>query len=250
MKRIFDVAVIVVSAVVWIPVGLVCAALILFCDGRPIFYKSIRQVGQEKSIRVLKFRTMRRDADKIVNRDTVPLAGVRFLNISPDSPLYTPIGRVIERFGLTELPQLLHVIGGTMSLVGNRPLPARVMEVLRQDFPNADDRFLTKAGLTGVVQLVGREAITDADRLSIEMEYCHAWQNGYSVALDLWLLIYTVLLVSGLGRVFTVEQVRALLRTFSMPTNRALRTESAARSGGQMPSADEPSTGLSPEEVR
>jgi lipopolysaccharide/colanic/teichoic acid biosynthesis glycosyltransferase len=139
-----------------------------------------------------------------------------------NSGLYTPIGQVIERFGLTELPQFLHVFSGHMSLVGNRPLPARVMEVLRQDFPNADDRFLTKAGLTGVVQLVGRDQITDADRLLIEIEYCQTCRNGYSIGLDLWLLVCTVLILVGLRDGLTVEQVRTAMRRFSRPSERIL----------------------------
>jgi len=220
VKRIFDVVIVLLSAIVWVPAALLCIALILIFDGRPIFYKSFRQVGKDRTIQVLKFRTMRRDADKIFNRDTVPIAGVRFLNTPPNSDLYTPIGRFIERYGLTELPQVLHVLAGSMSLVGNRPLPGRVMEVLTRDFPNANDRFLTNAGLTGVVQLVGRDQITDADRLSMELEYCRACLNGYSIALDLWLLVYTVLIVSSVRDGFTVDQVRAAVRRFSRPSER------------------------------
>jgi lipopolysaccharide/colanic/teichoic acid biosynthesis glycosyltransferase len=245
VKRIFDVAITLISTVITIPLGLACAGLILICDGRPIFYSSVRQVGRDKTIRVLKFRTMRRDADKIFNRDTVPVAGTRFLNAPPDSPLFTPIGRLIEGFGLTELPQLLHVFHGTMSLVGNRPLPRRVMEVLCQDFHNAGDRFATKAGLTGVVQLVGRDQITDADRLAIEIEYCRACLHGYSMALDLWLLINTVLILGRIRNSLTVERVCASMRKFSMPAERIHRADLEMASAGPGRSAPEIGTDVS-----
>lgn len=220
MKRLFDLIVTVVSAVIWVPVGLLCAGLIVICDGPPVFYVSERQVGIGKSIRVLKFRTMRREADKIYNRDTEPVVGVRFLNTTHRSPLYTPIGRKLERFGLTELPQLLHVLTGSMSLVGNRPLPASVMQLLRTDFPKADDRFLTPAGVTGVIQVVGRDSVTDADRLAIESEYCYSCLSGYSMAVDLWLLINTVLILGRVRHSMTIDQIRTGLRKFYMPRDR------------------------------
>ena len=151
-------------------------------------------------MKVVKFRTMVKNADKIANRETLPVNQVRFLNIPPDSPLYTRAGRLLERCGITELPQFVHVLSGRMSIVGNRPLPDNVLDCLREEYPYADDRFLTRAGLTGPAQLVGRESLTDDERLRLESAYCRACVHSYSVWLDISILLYTVLIVLGLKK--------------------------------------------------
>ena len=183
-KRAFDLTVCVVTAPFWVPLMVCCGLLIWAFEGRPIFYISTRRVFQKKSIRLLKFRTMVRNADKVANRDTVPVAGVRFLNLRPDSPLYTRVGRLIERFHFTELPQVLHILLGDMTFIGNRPLPENVIACLRADFPSAEDRFLAPCGLTGPVQLVGRAKLSDEERLGLEVDYCRVVANSYSVVLD------------------------------------------------------------------
>ena len=208
-KRLFDCALVALAAPAWLPVLGLCALLILLLEGRPVFYVSGRQIGPGRVHPIMKFRTMVRNADKLLNRDTVPVVGTAFLNIPREAAVYTPIGRLIERLALTELPQLLHVVSGTMSIVGSRPLPTRVMEVLSQEHPEAEERFLTKAGLTGPVQLVGRDLISDDDRLSLEIEYCRiASSPDYRMRLDLWLLAYTVYAVLVPGKLLSVLQVR------------------------------------------
>lgn len=223
-KRVFDCVVTLLAAPLWVPVLAVCAALILILEGRPVFYVSQRQIGVGLVRPILKFRTMVRNADKILNRDTVPVRGTRFLNIPGNSSVYTPIGRLIERLALTELPQLLNVLSGDMSLVGSRPLPSNVMNSLHATHDCVDSRFLTKAGLTGPVQLIGRDTISDADRLAIEIEYCRiASGEGYRMRLDLWLLIYTVLVVAAPGQLLTVAQVRQKMRRLASPRFRESR---------------------------
>jgi exopolysaccharide production protein ExoY len=208
-KRIFDYAVVLSVAPFWLPVLAVCAGLILLLEGRPVFYVSQRQVGRGKLGSILKFRTMQRNADKILNRDTVPVVHTVFLNIPRDSSVYTPVGRIIERLALTELPQLLHVLSGQMSLIGSRPLPKRVMDILRSRHSVTEDRFLTQGGLTGPVQLVGRDAISDAERLGLEADYCRiAASDAYRMRLDVWLLLYTVVVVIAPRRLMTAGEVR------------------------------------------
>ena len=157
-------------------------------------------------------RAMVRNADKLANRETVPVANTRFLNIPPDSPLYTSVGRVIERLGLTELPQLVHVLRGEMSLVGNRPLPENVMDCLRLESPYADDRFLSPAGLTGPAQLVGRDSLTDAERLTLEGAYCRTAAHSYTFWLDFKIILYTVLIVLHLKESLTYQEVLDLVQ--------------------------------------
>jgi len=210
-KRLFDLFVTALAAITWVPALILSSLAVLIFDGPPIFYVSTRRVYRKQSIPVLKFRTMRRDADRIANRATVPIEGVRFLNIPHDSPLYSRIGHVLERCCFTELPQLLHVLSGKMSLVGNRPLPENVIEALREAYPGAEDRFNTPAGLTGPIQLAGRDNLTDAQRLRIEIRYCDVARSSYSMSLDFMILLYTVLVVSGVHRAFTCEEIEELL---------------------------------------
>jgi lipopolysaccharide/colanic/teichoic acid biosynthesis glycosyltransferase len=191
-KRIFDLVVVFGMAPIWLPVLVVCALALLAFEGRPVFYVSRRRVHGEVVMPILKFRTLRRNADALFNRETVPVTAQRFLNLPLDSPLYTRTGRIIERLMLTELPQIWHVIQGRMSVVGNRPLPVNVVESLREAHPGVDMRFLAPAGLTGPVQLVGRDCIEDGDRLALEFAYVARVSRTNVVFFDLGVLTMTV----------------------------------------------------------
>ena len=214
MKRLFDVVVTLLAAITWIPALLIsCIAIVVF-DGRPVFYVSRRRVYRDQSIDVYKFRTMRRDADKIANRQTIPQEGVRFLNIPNDSPLYTRVGRMLEILCFTELPQLIHVLAGRMSLVGNRPLPENVVVAIRRDYPQVEERFDTPAGLTGPVQLAGRDRLSDAERLALEIHYCRLARSAYSMRLDFLILLYTVMVIARVRRSFTFAEIEQFLAGF------------------------------------
>ena len=215
MKRAFDLVVGLLMIFLLLPVLAVSAICLLITEGRPAFYISRRRIDQGPARKIIKFRTMRRDADRVANRDTVPLNGTRFLNLPHDSPLYTPVGRFIERAMLTEMPQLVHVLQGRLSVIGNRPLPDNVVLALTEAFPQTEQRFLVRCGLTGPVQLVGRDNLSDEARLEIEIAYCEAVLRSYSVKLDLLILLYTVF--GGLmGRFrLTHEEVLALIRRHS-----------------------------------
>lgn len=211
-KRIVDVALCLTGAVVWVPTVLLGALLVLLMSGRPVFYASLRKTTTASPTRIIKFRTMVRNAAELVNRDTVPCDdNVRFLNIPPDSPLYTRPGRLLERFGITELPQLVHILRGEMSIVGNRPLPQNVMDCLAEEYPNAGDRFLSPAGLTGPAQLVGRQVLTDIERLNLEGAYSRGCLRSYSALLDLKIIVMTVLIVLHLRPSLSYQGVLDLI---------------------------------------
>jgi lipopolysaccharide/colanic/teichoic acid biosynthesis glycosyltransferase len=210
-KRALDLVVAGLTAVIWLPALVGGAAAILVFDGRPVLYVSGRRIGADRSAPVVKFRTMRRGAATIANRGTIRITGVRFLNIPIDSELYTRIGRVIERLALTELPQMWHVIRGEMSLVGNRPLPEDVVEALRVAHPGVDDRFRSACGLAGPVNLVGRDRLSDADRLALEAAYAEAVVAGYRPGLDLAILWHTLLVTLRPRRSMTTAQAQALI---------------------------------------
>ncbi|WP_235737215.1 sugar transferase [Nocardioides alcanivorans] len=215
-KRFFDLFVTLAAAVVWLPAVLMAALAVLVLEGRPVFYKSTRRVSAGPPIKVVKFRTMVRNAAEIANRETVPVDGsTRFLNIPSSSPLYTRIGRLLEKVALTELPQFRHVLRGEMSIVGNRPLPQNVVDCLLEEFPDAEDRFATPAGLTGPSQLVGRDYLCDEDRLALEGAYCRGALRNYSFRLDFLILLYTVLVVLRLRRGFAPDEVIALVERYT-----------------------------------
>ena len=214
-KRVFDLLVTIGGSLVWLPVIAGCALAVWVCDGRPIFYWSQRRVFRNQTIHIVKFRTMIREAEQVANRKTIPIGQQRFLNIPLNSPLYTPVGRLVERFHITELPQFFQVLCGKMSIVGNRPLPQDVIDVLLEAFPNAEERFAVRGGMTGPVQLIGRDSISDACRLALEIEYCHASLVSYSMRLDFVILGLTILIGLRLVRARSVDEVRALIQKYS-----------------------------------
>ncbi|MBN2375003.1 MAG: sugar transferase [Sedimentisphaerales bacterium] len=214
-KRVFDIVVCSLAAVLWLPVLFLCSLLVLLCCGRPIFYVSKRRIYLHKTRRIVKFRTMVRNAEKIANRQTIPVADQRFLNIDFDSPLYTRLGRIFEKVCITELPQLVHVLTGKMTLVGNRPLPESVIESIKEEYPYMERRFSSRCGMTGPVQLIGRDNIPDHIRLHLEISYSRICREAYSARLDFMLLLYTVLIGLRLVRSFQPREVESMMRRYA-----------------------------------
>jgi len=206
-KRAFDVVVICLAAVVWVPVVALAAMAVLVLSARPIFYRSRRWVGPRTAIEMVKLRVMVPDASKIV----APVEAGRFLNTPTDSPLYTGVGRVLDRLGLNEIPQFLHVLKGEMTIVGPRPLTDVVRAALVERHADLDDRWLTTpAGLTGLPQLVGRSELTDDQRLALESAYSARTATAPSLRLDFMILLNTVLITFGLRQSMSYEQALRL----------------------------------------
>ena len=193
-KRVFDVSCGTILAALLSPLLILIALLILITSGWPVFYVS-RRIGKGgvMSIPILKFRTMCRDADAqkeqlmhMSHRQDGPLFKIK------DDPRVTPIGRILRRFSLDELPQLLNVIVGHASLVGPRPhLPS---EVERYDL-RARRVFVVRPGITGLAQISGRSGLKFEDEVNLDLRYIEDWSLG----LDLWILWRTVFVVL-LGR--------------------------------------------------
>lgn len=230
-KRLFDLALTLGGLAIWLPLLVVCALAILVSEGRPVLYISLRRIFRKESARLPKLRTMVRGAEGLVNRDTVPIQEVRFLNIPLESNVFTSVGRWIERYQFTELPQLFLVLSGHLSIVGARPLPENVIAALHKAFPHVEERFEAVGGMMGPAQLVGRQAISDEDRLMLEISYGQLSSTGYSIARDLRIILNTVLVQFGLRRPFSVDESAALLQR-GTPASRRQR---AAR--GQDPSS-------------
>ena len=107
-----------------------------------------------------------------------------------------------------------------MSVIGNRPLPEDVIAALVDEYSDAEDRFLSRCGLTGPTQLVGRYEIGDADRLVIETAYCRHCLLRYDVRLDAMIALYTVLVLLRLKRALTVHEVLERMDRWSTPLRR------------------------------
>ena len=131
-----------------------------------------------------KFRTMAPGADRQQDQLADEQAGRTFLKIVND-PRVTPVGRFLRRYSLDELPQILNVLRGDMSLVGPRPL----LPCDFRKFPKHEQlrRFSVKPGLTGLWQVSGRSACTDQERMALDLRYVDEW----SLRLDLAILART-----------------------------------------------------------
>jgi len=196
---------------IWLPVMLITSFAILITSGWPIVYLSKRYVLKNTYKTVMKFRAMVKDADIIANRDTIPSAPGKMLNIVIDDTLYTPIGKFLEKAHFTELPQLLQVLSGTFTLVGNRPMPENMLVAARALYPCLEERFLIPAGITGPAQIVGRDHLTDEERLKLEITYSYICQQSYSPLLDLQLMFMTVVAPLGFYNNLSADEVLTLI---------------------------------------
>jgi exopolysaccharide biosynthesis polyprenyl glycosylphosphotransferase len=185
LKRTFDVTVATVLLVVLSPLLLVIAAAVRLTSRGPVFYKSWRPGIGGVPFACLKFRTMFADADRRQaeleeqNEATGALFKMRH------DPRVTKVGRLIRPFSLDELPQLINVLRGDMSLVGPRPLPQRDFDRLEEWHKK---RYLVLPGITGLWQVSGRSDLDFDDLVRLDFLYLERW----SVFLDLSILVKTV----------------------------------------------------------
>jgi exopolysaccharide biosynthesis polyprenyl glycosylphosphotransferase len=185
LKRTFDLVVASLSLILLSPLLLAIALAVKLSSRGRVIYRSIRPGMAGKPFYCFKFRTMREHAEH-VQVDLEPLneqSGALF-KIRRD-PRLTKIGRVLRRFSLDELPQLVNVIRGEMSLVGPRPLPMR-------DFERLEDwhkkRYLVLPGITGLWQVSGRSELDFDDLVRLDFLYLERW----SILLDLSILLKTI----------------------------------------------------------
>ena len=177
IKRIFDVVVSGLMLIVLSPLMLIIALLVHFYDGGPVFYKQERLTKDGAVFLVYKFRSMRVDSEK---------NGAR-LAMKGDSRV-TPVGKVLRNIHFDELPQLINIIKGDMSLVGPRPERPEIAAEYTKEIPEFPYRLKVKAGLTGYAQVYGKYNTTPYDKLKLDLTYI----ENYSFLLDLQLIATTV----------------------------------------------------------
>jgi lipopolysaccharide/colanic/teichoic acid biosynthesis glycosyltransferase len=180
-KRLFETCLVLLL----MPLSLVllgCSCLlILIADYGPVLYWQVRTGRHGRPFRMCKLRTMRADAED----ETGPVWAL------PDDPRVSKCGRLLRRFYLDELPQLFHVLTGTMSLVGPRPERPELIHWLRKVLPRYDGRLAVRPGITGWAQVHrGSDGCIDdvARKLAYDLEYV----EGCSLWLDLHILLRTV----------------------------------------------------------
>jgi exopolysaccharide biosynthesis polyprenyl glycosylphosphotransferase len=185
VKRTFDLAVSLFLLILLSPLLAVCALLVRLSSRGPVIYRSWRPGIGAAPFACFKFRTMYTDADQrqadleSLNEASGPLFKIR------RDPRLTPVGRVLRRYSLDELPQLVNVLRGQMSLVGPRPLPERDFERLEEWHKK---RYLVLPGMTGLWQVSGRSELDFDDLVRLDFLYLERW----SVGLDLAIILKTI----------------------------------------------------------
>lgn len=177
MKRIEDIVVALLMLLLFSPVFVIAAVSIKCTDHGPIFYRQERLTKDGQRFMIYKFRTMVVDAEKLSGPVLASEKDTRVL----------PIGRILRATRLDELPQILNILKGEMSVVGPRPERPNLADEIEKVLPEFSYRLKVKAGLTGYAQVYGKYNTTCYDKLKLDLMYI----RKYSLLLDLKLILMT-----------------------------------------------------------
>ena len=185
LKRVLDIVGALLGLVLLSPLLLVVALVIKLTSKGPVFFRQERVGTDEKTFACLKFRSMYEDAGaqqaKLDASNEADWAIRRIMN----EPLRTPVGLFIRRYSIDELPQLINVLKGEMSLVGPRPLPLQDSKLVSELHKQ---RFAAIPGITGYWQVSGRNNLSFDDMVRLDLYYIENW----TLWLDIKILIKTV----------------------------------------------------------
>jgi len=198
IKRIIDIVCSFILLIIASPFMLITAVLIKLYDKGPILYKQVRCTKNGAEFKILKFRSMKVDAEK---------DGVARLAAVNDDRI-TPIGKFIRAVRIDELPQLFNIIAGDMSFIGPRPERPEIIKQYLENMPEFAYRTKVKAGLAGYAQVYGKYNTTPYDKLKLDLCYI----ENYSTLLDLKLMMLTlkILLKAESTEGISQEQITAL----------------------------------------
>lgn len=198
VKRAIDIVCSLLLLVIASPFMLLTAIAIKLYDGGPVLYKQVRCTLNRREFFIMKFRSMRTDAEK---------DGVARLACKNDSRI-TPVGKVIRKCRIDELPQLLNILKGDMSFIGPRPERPEIIAQYLEVMPEFVYRMKVKAGLAGFAQVYGKYNTSPYDKLKLDLTYI----ENYSIWLDLKLMLLTlkVLLWPDSTEGIESEQITAL----------------------------------------
>lgn len=177
LKRAMDVVISLAGLVISSPIWLICAICIKVNDGGSVFFKQKRATKNGKVFEVYKFRTMK---ENVTN----------YSSTAGDDRI-TKVGKVLRKFRLDELPQILNILKGEMSLVGPRPEMLENVYSYTADLPEFEYRLRVKAGLTGYAQIAGKYNTSPRDKLILDLMYI----ENYSIWKDMKLLFQTLIVL-------------------------------------------------------
>ncbi len=177
-KRMVDIVCSAILLLITSPIMLITAIAIKLYDGGPVLYKQVRCTQYQREFKIMKFRSMRTDAEK---------DGVARLATKNDDRI-TPIGKFIRKVRIDELPQLINILKGDMSFIGPRPERPEIIAQYMEVMPEFAFRMKVKAGLAGYAQVYGKYNTTPYDKLKLDLTYI----ENYSFWLDIQLMLLTL----------------------------------------------------------
>ncbi len=177
-KRLIDIVFALILSIITSPIMLITAIAIKICDRGPVLYKQIRCTEGGREFKIIKFRSMRVDAEK---------DGIARLATKGDDRI-TPVGHFIRAVRIDELPQLFNILKGDMSFIGPRPERPDIIKEYMEEMPEFAFRMRVKAGLAGYAQVYGKYNTTPYDKLKLDLSYI----ENYSVWMDIKLMILTL----------------------------------------------------------
>jgi lipopolysaccharide/colanic/teichoic acid biosynthesis glycosyltransferase len=189
-KRVLDVVLVLFMLPVAVPVGLLISLLIVLTNGFPIIYRSTRIGADGGEFKIIKFRTMIRNSAAMLDQlreenPAIDLELVESVKLRHD-PRVTKLGALLRRSSLDELPQLLNILKGDMSLVGPRPVTRHEWDSFYGD--NAPYVFRSRPGLTGVWQVSGRSLLPYRQRIKLDLAYA----SDCTLTKDIGILVRTI----------------------------------------------------------
>jgi O-antigen biosynthesis protein WbqP len=183
MKRFFDICAIVLFSPVWIPLYLFTFLLVIFTAGLPVIFWS-KRVGKNSVVFMMpKFRTMKNDT---------PILGTDLL--CDPQKYFTPLGKMLRKTSLDELPQLISILNGQMSIVGPRPALFNQEKLIKHRALKGIDKL--RPGLTGWAQVNGRDSLSEEQKVFYDYEYLQNQSLLFDIKI-IWLTILKVIKSDG-----------------------------------------------------
>lgn len=182
IKRVFDIVSSGIALLILSPLMLLTSLVIKVSDGGPVFYRQTRLTRDGKEFQILKFRSMRVDAEK---------DGIARLSAGENDDRVTPVGKIVRRYRLDEIPQLINIFKGDMSVVGPRPERPEIAEQYYRSMPEFKLRLQVKAGLTGYAQVYGRYNTSPYEKLEFDLLYI----NNMTILIDIQLCFATLMTI-------------------------------------------------------